>query len=152
MSPVEKHETIERFNLRRFFPYRFSILEQRLSKAIAQKYMTDFGLSRVEWRVMASLAEFEKTSAREICEFTHLEKMQVSRAISSFKRSSIVLQKKNNDDQRLTELSLTKKGWKIYRKIIPLVKAQEQNILSVLSETEQKQLHKILNKLEQALD
>ena len=141
----------DKLNLRDFLPYRFSVFEQRLSKAIALKYMDAFGLNRVEWRVMVTLAEFEKISAKETCQFTHLEKMQVSRAISHFKQAGIVIQKKNDKDQRLTELSLTKKGWKIYRQIMPLVKDEEKRLLTSLSETEQKQLEKILTKLEQAV-
>jgi len=141
----------EKLNLSDFLPYRFSVFEQRLSKAIALKYMDAFGLSRIEWRVLATLAEFENISAKEICQFTHLEKMQVSRAISRFKQAAIVLQKKNDRDQRLTELSLTKKGWKIYRQVMPLVKDEEKRLLTALSPTEQKQLQKILSKLEQAV-
>lgn len=149
---MPQQEKTDKFNLREFFPYRLSVIEQRMSKSIARQYVDDFGLNRTEWRVMATLAELEKISAREICQFTHLEKMQVSRAISRFKQSSMVLQKKSNDDQRLIELSLTKKGWKIYQQIMPLVRQQEERILSVLSETEQKQLQKIFSKLEQTLD
>ncbi len=141
----------QKLNLNNFLPYRFSVFEQRMSKAIAQKYMDAFDLNRVEWRVMATLAEFEKISAKEICQFTHLEKMQVSRAISRFKRAAIVLQKKNNADQRLTELSLTKKGWQIYRQIVPLVKNEEKCLLASLSKRERKQLGKILAKLEKAM-
>lgn len=141
----------DKLNLRNFLPYRFSVFEQRLSKAIALKYMDAFGLSRIEWRVMVTLAEFEKISAKEICHFTHLEKMQVSRAISHFKQAGIVIQKKNVKDQRLTELSLTKKGWKTYRQVMPLVKNEEKRLLTSLSNTEQKQLERILSKLEQAV-
>ena len=144
-------DNADKLNLRNFLPYRFSVFEQRMSKVIAQKYMDAFDLSRIEWRVMATLAEFEKISAKEICQFTHLEKMQVSRVISRFKQAAIVLQKKNGEDHRLTELSLTKKGWKIYRQIVPLVTKEEQRLLSSLSASEQKQLQKILTKLEQAV-
>lgn len=146
------NDDTDKLNLHEFLPYRISIFEQRMSKTIANNYMNDFGISRMEWRVMASLAEFEKLSAREICRFTFLEKMQVSRAISHFRQAGMVIEKKNNEDQRLTELSLSQKGWKIYRQIVPLVKSEEKRLLSSLSATEQKQLKKILHKLEQAVN
>jgi len=141
----------DKLNLREFLPYRLSVFEQRMSKTIAETYMYKFGLSRIEWRILATLAELENISAKEICLFTHLEKMQVSRVVSRFKKLDMVVQNKNNKDQRLTELSLTKKGWATYRKIVPLVKTEEQRLLSSLSATEQRQLEKILHKLEQVV-
>lgn len=138
-------------NLQQFFPYRLSRLEQHISQAIAQHYLSDFNLSRMEWRVLATLAMFESTTAKYICEFTGMEKMQASRAIKHMKQLALVEHKKNSEDKRSSQLSLTSAGLKQYQKIVPLVIREEQHILSMLTKTEQLQLRKIIDKLENSL-
>ncbi len=147
---MNKNST-ETLDLNQFFPYRLSVLQQRVSNAIAQHYHDEFDLSRMEWRVMATLAMFEDISAREICEFTHLAKMQVSRAIAGMKASGLVAQQTDDADHRASRLSLTDKGKKIYRQIVPRVRSKEREILSHLSADEQGQLLNILCKLENSL-
>ena len=141
----------ETLDLRQFFPYRLSVLQQQVSNAISRHYHDEYDLNRIEWRVMATLAMFDRISATDICEFTHMAKMQVSRAIARLKQKDIVVQKISQSDHRATQLSLTGVGKKIYRRIVPRVQAEEQAILGHLSEDERRQLQKILTKLEDAL-
>ena len=149
-NPTIHSCSAETLDLPSFLPYRLSILEHRVSKAIAQHYVKSFNLSRMQWRALATLATYERISARDICDITHLDKMQVSRAVNHLKQEGLVVQKQSKTDQRTQELSLTKKGCHVYQQIIPLVKQEEQRILSLLSENEQKQLIGILDKLEQS--
>jgi len=144
-------KTDEILDLRQFFPYRLAVLEQRVGIATSRHYRHDFDLSRVEWRVMATLAMFDSISATDICEFSHMAKMQVSRAIARLREKSLVIQKVSESDHRATQLSLTEDGQKIYRSIVPRVLREEQTILGYLSASERGQLQKILDKLEDAL-
>lgn len=141
----------ESLDLRQFFPYRLSVLQQRVSTAISRHYHDEFDLNRIEWRVMATLAMFDSISARDICEFTHMAKMQVSRALARLKKNDLVIQAISAADHRATRLSLSNKGWRIYRNIVPRVKSEEREILAHLSTAEQAQLLSIIAKLEQAL-
>lgn len=144
-------KTDDILDLRQFFPYRLAVLEQRVGIATSRHYRHDYDLSRIEWRVMATLAMFDSISATEICEFSHMAKMQVSRAIARLKAKSLVVQKVSESDHRATQLSLTEDGLKIYRCILPRVRQEEQVILGYLSVSERVQLQKIIDKLEQAL-
>jgi len=145
------NKTIETLDLRQFLPYRLAVLEQRVGYATSRHYQHDFDLNRTEWRVMATLAMFDSISATEICEFTHMAKMQVSRAIARLKEKTLVVQTVSESDHRATQLSLTVDGRKIYQRIVPRVVAEEQAILDHLSAAEQAQLFKILDKLEHGL-
>ncbi len=138
-------------DLHEFFPYRLSVLQQRVSAAIAQHYHDEFDLSRIEWRVIATLAMFDGISARDVCEFTHMAKMQVSRALARLTKNGLVEQKTNADDHRASDLSLTAAGRKVYRRIVPRVRARENEILAQLEPEEQDQLFHIMRKLETAL-
>jgi DNA-binding MarR family transcriptional regulator len=135
-----------------FFPYRLSVLQQQVSNAVSKHYHDEFDLNRIEWRVMATLAMYDNISARDICEFTHVAKMQVSRALARLKKKNLVIQKISDIDHRATQLTLTDEGRKVYRWIVPMVKTEELKILAHLSVAEQGQLAKILTKLEHALD
>ena len=144
-------KTVEILDLRRFFPYRLAVLEQRVGCATSRHYQGEFDLSRIEWRVMATLAMFDRISATDICEFTPMAKMQVSRAIARLKQKGLLAQQVSESDHRAIQLSLTADGRRIYQQIVPRVLAEEQTILSHLSADEQGQLDKILDKLETAL-
>ncbi len=138
-------------DLKSFLPYRLSIVEQRVSRRIARHYQDSAGLSRIEWRVLATLAQQENLSASEICRFTLMDKMPVSRAISRMLAAGLLLQKNNRTDRRSSLLSLSDKGKKMYRRIVPAVLQEEQDLLSSLSVAERKVLEKVMHKLESAL-
>ena len=138
-------------NLEKFLPYRLSVLEQQVSKAIARKYSTPYKLSRMQWRVVSTLAQFDGITARDICNFTQMEKMQASRAISGLLNENLVKQSTSPNDQRAHLLSLTDKGRDLYRRIAPAVLAEEQRIFSSLSEHELKTFQALVHKLSTAL-
>jgi len=134
-------------DLKKYLPYRLSVLEQQISKTIAQKYTKQFGLSRMEWRVMSTLAMFEGKSAKEIRQFTQLEKMQVSRAIKGLTEKQLISQKVSPNDQRKNLLTLTGKGLSIYQLIVPLVVEEEKTIFESFSKNELEQFHQLIHKL-----
>lgn len=138
-------------NLNTFFPYQFSVLAQQMTEFVAQIY-EEFGLSKMEWRVLATIGYHCEISARDICKFTHLDKMQVSRAINKLIQSELLLQQISLEDRRKTMLSMTMKGNELYQEIIPLVKTQEQRLLEGLTEQECEQLKVLTVKLSEQLE
>lgn len=141
---TERKTTLD---LKQFLPYRLSVLEQQISQSIAQHYIDAFGLTRMEWRVMSTLAMFEGFTATEICQFTHLEKMQVSRALNGLAHKKLIAQKKHHQDKRSVQLFLTDKGYDIYQQIVPSVIEEESRIFSAFSEQEREQFMQLIHKL-----
>jgi DNA-binding MarR family transcriptional regulator len=138
-------------NLNTFFPYQFSVLAQQVTEFVAKIYK-EFGLTKMEWRVLATIGYHYEISARDICQFTHLDKMQVSRAINKLIQSDFLSQQTSEQDRRKNLLNLTTKGNDLYQKIIPLVKKQEQRLLEGLSAKECEQLKVLTVKLSAQLD
>jgi len=134
-------------DLTTFFPYQLSTLDMAVSQSISQLYTGRFNLSRQEWRILAALGCNNAMSAKEIAAYSSLEKMQVSRAISRLKKEGLILQQENRDDRRFSRLSLSDKGMSTYKKIVPLVLAREEFILSTLSEEEHQQLSELMEKV-----
>ena len=122
-----------------------------MTEFVAQIY-EEFGLTKMEWRVLATIGYHCEISARDICKFTHLDKMQVSRSINKLIQSDILLQKISSEDRRKNMLSLTTKGNDLYQEIIPLVKTQEQRLLEGLSTEECEQLKLLTVKLSAQLE
>lgn len=130
-----------------FFPYRLSTLDMAVSQAVAQLYTGRFNLSRQEWRIVAALGSHEAMSAKELAAYSSLEKMQVSRAISRLRQANLLIQQEDREDRRYTRVSLSEQGRSVYRKIVPLVLAREEFILSALSAEEKVQLTELMNKI-----
>jgi len=118
--------------LDQFFPYRIMALAEAVSRSIAQVYESRFGLSRDEWRVLATLADTGPLKAVVLAEQTHLNKMQISRALKRMEDVGLIVRKDDPDDGRAYIVSLLPAGQALHRKIVPMVAAREQYLLEEL--------------------
>lgn len=105
---------MKQFILENFLPYQLSILASRISRDFSKEYISRFGLSNAEWRIIAHLSqETETISIREIYQKVDLEKSKVSRAVSKLAKRQLLSKKVNLSDKRLVDLKLTKVGREI---------------------------------------
>ena len=135
-----------------FVPYRLSVLTNRVSGAIARHYAERFDLSVPEWRVIAVLGQAPGLSAREVAQRTAMDKVQVSRAVQSLLGARRLTRTAHANDGRIAHLSLSAKGQAIYNEVVPLALSLERQFLSVLSQSEQKSLDTLLDKLSRHMD
>ena len=131
-----------------FLPYRLSVLSNRISQAIADRYEEKFSLSLPEWRMIAVLGEESDLSAAEVSQRTAMDKVAVSRAVKNLLATGRLERHFSNDDRRRSVLSLSAKGREVYQKVLPLALSYEATLLSGLSSKEQEFLNNILNKLD----
>ena len=134
--------------LQNFLPYRLSVLSNRISQAIADRYEEKFSLSLPEWRVIAILGEEPDLSAAEVSQRTAMDKVAVSRAVKNLLATGRLERHFSNDDRRRSVLSLSAKGREVYQKVLPLALSYEATLLSGLSAKEREFLDNILNKLD----
>ncbi len=130
-----------------FLPYRLSVLTNRVSHAIARQYGDRFGLSIAEWRVMAVLGHFAPASANEVSERTAMDKVRVSRAVARLKRSGLIVAATDRADRRRSALRLSGPGKRIYRRIVPLARGLEAELIGALTPAERATLDGLLAKL-----
>ena len=135
------------FDLPSFLPYRLSVTTNRISRAFAALYQSDYGLSIAEWRAMAVLGNFAPMSSNEICDRTAMDKTKVSRAISSLIRHGLVARESHPADQRLIRLSLTSDGQRVHSAIVPRARALERHLLRTFTSSEIAALHDFLDRL-----
>lgn len=136
-----------RLQLDRFLPYRLSVLSNLVSSAIAGSYSTRFGISIPEWRVMAVLAMQPELSAAQVAERTAMDKVAVSRAVSSLLDKGRIERSVSPGDRRRSILKLSTEGVNIYREVVPLALRHEQSLLDVLDATDRVALERILDTL-----
>ena len=139
----------EHFILSSFFPYRLAVFSEDVSKAIAQLYGGRFSLSRQEWRIIAVLGEREELTAKEIAEYSTLDKTQISRATAKLLEAGLITREADRRDRRNLHHRLSRKGRNMYKEIVPLVLAREEYILSTLTTGESLEFERLINKVHQ---
>ena len=130
-----------------FLPYVLANLAERVSAGLSHIYADEYQLTIPEWRVIANLAEHDTLNARQIVEFTTMEKSKVSRAVSNLSARGLVSQQRARGDSRAKDLALTSTGKVLYRSIVPRVLAWERELLDELSPGEYRDLMYVLEKL-----
>jgi DNA-binding MarR family transcriptional regulator len=124
------------------------VLAEQVSLATAQVYRERFALSRDEWRVLAALAHQGEIRAADVKDRTTLDKMQVSRALARLEDQGLVARAPDPDDGRASRVRLLPAGNALYRKIVPMVQAREEYLLSDLTPQERKVLAAAIDKVE----
>ncbi len=141
-----------RLRLDLFLPYRLSALAGRTSRLLSSVYEARFGISIPEWRVIAHVAAHDALSLREVSRLTHLDKATASRAVARLEDHGFLAKRTNPSDRRLVELSLTRKGRRLFKEIEPLALAFEAELVGSLSAEDVAQLHGLIARLDRRLD
>ena len=121
-------ETLPKFDLTAFLPYRMTLVAERLSAGLARRYRTEYGISIPEWRVLAHLAHSGEVSVRDIERRVSLDKSKVSRAASRLEAEGYITKQVNAGDRRLLRLTLTEKGRGLLAELIPLALAYQERL------------------------
>ena len=123
---------MNKLQLETFLPYRLN----RIAAAISQDFRSVYGphhdLTIPEWRVLATLGQFEEMSAKEIGQHSAMHKTKVSRAVRALEERRWLKRRESDEDRREEILTLTALGRKAYRDIVPKAVAFERRILDEL--------------------
>ena len=136
--------------LEEFLPSRLAVLANAVSRAIARRYEDEFGLSIPEWRVMALLGVSPGLTASEVADATPMDKVAVSRAVRGLMDAGRVRATADAADGRRQRLSLTPAGAAIYRRIVPLARALEEQLIADLDARDRAALDDLIDRLEVA--
>jgi DNA-binding MarR family transcriptional regulator len=115
MSKPEKD-----FSLETFLPYRLVRIAEQVSQEFSRNYREKYGLSRPEWRCLATLGQCEKLTAKEIGELSTMHKTKVSRAVAELERRGWLTRRTDLEDRRAEHLSLTAAGRRAYAAMVPV--------------------------------
>lgn len=136
------------FELEHFIPYRLSVLANTVSRGIAHSYLERFGIRITEWRVIAVLGPCPGLTASEIIRRTAMEKVPISRAVSTLMNAGLVVGTRDPEDRRCRRLRLSARGQTVFDEIIPRALAYEAALLQAISSEEARQLSQLLSSLQ----
>lgn len=133
--------------LQDFLPYRLSVVTEAVSSLFATRYQERFGLSIPEWRVVAVVGQHGALSTQQVIEQTGMDRVRVSRAVIRLADKTLLSRAVHPQDQRAQILQLTSAGHAIYCQIVPLAREMQEALSAALTESEQRQLAVILQKI-----
>ena len=138
-------------NLEKFLPYRLSVVTNKISNALANLYSEKFDLTINEWRIMAVLGQYPCLSADEVCIKTEMDKVGVSRAVIKLLKKKYIKRKFFEKDRRRSILELSKSGYRVYDRIVPIAHEFERQLIQSLSRKDLKNLDTVLDHLNNSM-
>ena len=140
-----------KLTLENFLPYRLNRIGAAVSRDFRAVYGPEHDLTVPEWRVLATLGEFDEMGAKAIGAHSSMHKTKVSRAVRALEERRWLKRRESVEDRREEILSLTPLGRRVYAEIVPRALAFEAALLAALG-PEAKALLWGLDKLEASMD
>ena len=106
-----------------------------------------YGISRMQWRLVAALVEHGPMSPMEVVQYTGIEQARVSRQISELQHKALVARRVAHEQGRRWELSATQSGHELYVALFPQLAAINRRLMAALTEDEALALELALDKL-----
>lgn len=132
--------------------FRLNYLALRYNTPLYDWVQRTYGLSRVEYVVVYSLALSDGGQARDISETSGFPKNTLSRAIARLEDLGLIVRENLPGGGRNQPLSLSDSGWQLFEETLPAFEKFERMMLSALDADEQKTLADLLAKIVRAGD
>jgi DNA-binding MarR family transcriptional regulator len=133
--------------LDRTFTYRLHVLHKLTDMQTQRAYETELGMTLSDGRCLSVVGAFGPLSVSDLASKSNLDKGQASRAAQSLVEQNLVEKGTSQSDARGVVLTLTPRGKKLYHRVMALVEARNEEILSDLSPQEQQLLNRLCDRL-----
>ena len=130
-----------------FLPYRIVALGHLMGDALARAYENE-GVSVAEWRVLAVIAQVDGAAARDVVAKTPMDKMAVSRALTSLERRGFVDRRACERDKRVARLTLTQTGAALFGRISDIALRFQDGVLEGVGDEDRRRFDGVLRRLE----
>ncbi len=141
--PAAKH-----FNIEDWTVFRLWRISQEVGYELEGYYSERFGLSALEWRCIAALANYAPLSAKELARLLDMNQVQMTRTLSGLLKQNLLSRRTDAHDRRRVVLALNKRGLSIYEQIVPRAQALEEEMLSTFTDKQRRQFLSLLGRLE----
>ena len=120
-------------------------ISNKLSASASQLYAPRFGIGLTDWRVLAFIEVHPWSTAAQGCISMGLDKAAVSRSVGILLRGGYI--KSRPSGLRKVEYSTTATGKTLYKRMVEVVLAREEALLTGLSADERETLIRLLQQL-----
>jgi len=132
--------------------WRLHIVHAKLNVHAARFLEGISGIPLAYWRVMLAIGPEGSTTHSAIRRIIMMDKGQLSRCLKAMIEDGLVEARNDETDQRQQQLSLTRKGRRVFRKTLPEMRLRQNYLVGQLSKTERKSIFSALGKLESAAE
>jgi DNA-binding MarR family transcriptional regulator len=122
----------EAFDLTAYFSYLIGRVGTYLEQAVTRSLKAE-GVSLMEWRVFGILLSRESCSMGELSDATAIPVTALSRLVGSMERKGTIVRRRSSGDARVVKAGLTSRGRAKALKLVPLVRAREKYLTSLLT-------------------
>lgn len=133
--------------LHRTLTYRLHQLHKLTDQESQRRYFAELGFSLSDGRCLATVGSFEPLSVSELARASNLNKGQASRAAQALVERQLAEKTIDPDDGRGVVLRLTEEGRRCWEAVMDLIVTRNEEIFGCLSETQQQQLSRLLDRL-----
>ncbi len=131
-SPPPADDTLA---LESFLPYRLARAAEAVSRQFAALYRERHGLTRPEWRTLATIGQFARVTATDIGLHSSMHKTKVSRAIRALEERKWISREADQQDRRIEHIELTREGRRQYHDLVDLARIYEARLIETLGKT-----------------
>ena len=111
--------------IRDLLSYRIHRLANALSRGAALRYRHEFGVSLMEWRILALLGGFAPMTLRDLSLESGLDKAQASRAVKTLVERGLVEREPGRVDAREVALRLSPEGARVEEGLMRAARERE---------------------------
>lgn len=133
--------------LEAFLPYRLNRLAEDVSRNFSKIYRDRFGITRPEWRLLATLGQYGTMTATEVGQHSAMHKTKVSRAVTALQQRHWLTRTPDEADRRIEHLHLTSAGLVACREMVPLAQAFEAKLLAALPAADREVALRVITQL-----
>jgi DNA-binding MarR family transcriptional regulator len=123
---------MQKLALEDLLPYHLARVGVSRSQEFRKVYGPDYDLTIPEWRVLATLGQFEEMGAKAIGAHSSMHKTKVSRAVRALEERRWLKRRTSDDDRREEVLNLTPLGRKAYGDVVPRALTFEAKVKDAL--------------------
>ena len=128
--------------------YRLSRLLAVAGSMVIKLCEGRFGITRREWRLLATLASRGELSSSQLAEHAQLDRARTSKAVGPMVAKGLISREHPAGDRRQVLLRLTERGHGLYDELFPMVTQINAELLSALDATAVEQLDESLRVLQ----
>ncbi len=114
--------------LEAFLPYRLLRAAEEVSRRFARHYKDRHGMTRPEWRTLATIGQYGTVTAKAVVEHSSMHKTKVSRAVRALELRRWLIRTTDENDRRIEHLQLTAAGRRAYNELVAIAEIFQRDL------------------------
>ncbi len=110
-----------------------------------------FDLNEQQWRTLRALTEVKQLEISELANRIYILKPSLTRILRNLQQRGLISRKKSNQDQRYAYISITDKGYRLFREVAPKSEQEYARITERFGADRLEELYQILDELSSVL-